>query len=175
VVVRPDGSRRLCAAKRASVARDFYAFVGENGQLDQSVEVGIGPIEAAGAHVGRAMVAGTFPPSDPEKLEFAGFLALQATRGAAFRSEWERLVASHGAVPLRNFTIDTMLKDLAQLANIFLRMRWRLCRFAEPALFTGDQPVVYKRRGTSPRFFEGIGPMTVMRFGLSSTRNMRSF
>jgi hypothetical protein len=27
-------------------------------------------------------------------------------------------------------------------------------------LFTGDQPVIYWRKGRSPRFSEGIGPLT---------------
>ena len=160
LVARPDGSRRLLAVKRASVVRDYYAFVDARGEFDQGFEVAFGQVETVAARIAREMLADAFPPRDADRLEFAGFLALQIVRGEMFRVAWERLVATARAVPLRNFTMHAMVRDLPQLANVLLRMRWRLWRFREPCLFTGDQPVAYWRHGDSPRFFDGIGPLT---------------
>jgi hypothetical protein len=160
LVVGPDGERKLASIKRATVVTDYYALEYPDGSLDQSVEVAIGPSESAGADVCRSMLAGRFPPSDADRLEFAGFLALQTVRGAMFRRAWEELAAAAGKTPSRNATMRTTLDQLPQLANVLLRMRWRLNQSERPIFFTGDQPVVYWRRGASPRFFDGIGPMT---------------
>lgn len=106
------------------------------------------------------MVGGTFPPSDAERLEFCGFLALQTVRGPDLRVRWEEAARQEGAVPHRNFTMAVALNNMPRLANAYLRMRWRLCRFAQSALLTGDQPVAFWRRGNTPSFFTGIGPLT---------------
>jgi hypothetical protein len=168
LLARRGRARELIPVKRATVVRDFYALYGDDGQLDQALELAWGPIETVGARVARSMLAGDFPPSPDDRLEFSGFLAAQVVRGESFRLLWERMNAAHGVHPLRNFTLQTTVRDMPQLANVFLRMRWRLCRWDRPMLLTGDQPVVYWRRGTSPRFFEGIGPMTAheVRFAL---------
>jgi hypothetical protein len=103
--------------------------------------VAIGPIETAGAAVTRSMLADSFPPSRADRLEFAGFLALQIVRGEMFRRVWHQLVADGSAAPSRNLTLQTMIADLPQLTNVLLRMRWRMCRSEDPMFFTGDQPV----------------------------------
>lgn len=69
----------------------------------------------------------------------------------------------------RNFTASVMVNNMPRLANAFLRMRWQLCRFERPCLFTGDQPASYWRRGTTGRFFTGIAHLSAqeVRFPLS--------
>ena len=164
-----DRTRELVPVKRATVVRDFYALHGDDGELDQGLEFAWGPIETVGARVARSMLAGDFPPSPDDRLEFSGFLAAQVVRGEGFRMVWERMNAAHGVHPLRNFTLHTTIQGPAPVgqrvpADAVAAMPLDRSRCCSPAISRSS----YWRRGTSPRFFEGIGPMTAheVRFAL---------
>ena len=169
LVLDRNGARRMTAIKRAAVVTDFYAIDDKDGQTSQELEKAFGLIESAGARIMQSVLDGTFPPRDRDRLEFAGYMALQSVRGHAFRRAWEQMLAEEGAAAHRNFTAKVMVDNMPRLTNAFLRMRWRLCRFEQPCLFTGDQPVSYWRRGTTGRFFTGIAPLSAqeVRFPLS--------
>jgi hypothetical protein len=160
LIAKAGAPRKLTPVSRATVVRDYYAMTRADGSLDWTLEEAIGPSESIAAKLSRTMLAGGFPLCPEDRLEFAGFLALQTVRGEMFRAAWEGVAREAGVRPSRNATIRQMLDHLPQLVNVLLRMRWRLRRSDTPILFTGDQPVVYWRRGRSPRFFDGIGPMT---------------
>ena len=169
LVVERGSEPRLGPIKRAAVVPNFYAIDGEDGETIQELEKAFGLIETAGARIMRSMLDGHFPPRDADRLEFAGYMALQSVRGHAFRQAWEEMLAEERASMGRNFTAGVMVNNMPRLANAYLRMRWRMCRFAEPCLFTGDQPVSYWREGPTGRFFTGIAPLSAqeVRFPLS--------
>jgi uncharacterized protein DUF4238 len=87
-VLHVDGSRDYTTGTAvAFVEKDYYTVASVDAEEDRRViEHGVyGQAEKIAAPAHRHLVEGVFPPDPQERMDFAGFMALQKTRGPNFR------------------------------------------------------------------------------------------
>ena len=93
--------------------------------LDPGIAWLLGPVLAAdpGARPGSAAAMrrcwmATSRLRDADRLEFAGYMALQSVRGHAFRRAWEGVAGRGRSVSVqRNFTAGVMVNNMPRLAQ----------------------------------------------------------
>jgi hypothetical protein len=105
----------------------------------------------------------TFANSAPDAV-IEEFRAESAARGEPMPDVHaiRRALRHHAAytvVPTREHTIEMSLGGIEPLRVGFFRMTWKLVRFPEPWLFTGDHPVTYWRDRHPALPDVGMGPL----------------
>jgi hypothetical protein len=88
-VVHADGSRDYTTSTANAFAeRDYYTVASVDAETDHEIiESGIySRAEGIADPALKRLVAGQFPPNPQDRMDFAGFMALQVTRGPHFRA-----------------------------------------------------------------------------------------
>lgn len=167
--INKDGSiNEVRSIKRIAAERNFYTF-DEEGMPSFAFEEALSVIEGRAAGATRRMVRDGFPLREMDRDALSFFLAMQIERGRYSR-EWldgfmdwalstvdptetrrdsihwpeEDFAIEDGKVRLsRRTKLDLAFGRASLVSRILFSRPWQIVQFAEPVLFTSDQPVSF--------------------------------